>query len=190
MFFGLWKIIINPNYSNPSRFQEDNLFAHFGIQKRSPKRSPPGPRAKNTFKNWLKMNFELFQSTQNNRSGGSVLGSVFSYSKSMECQLSLEKKFKVIAILEHFLGLFEIGLLSNLIFRDSELHFGAPKMSCLAVFWKFLRRHFKNKYKMMYLSYWFDFLFQEKFRVCFFEFQSLSKNGAQNGAHLLFKFSN
>ncbi len=99
-------------------------------------------------------------------------------------------KIKVIAILEHFLGLFEIGLLSNLIFRDSELHFGAPKMSCLAVFWKFLRRHFKNKYKMMYLSYWFDFLFQEKFRVCFFEFQSLSKNGAQNGAPLLFKFSN
>ena len=89
MFFGLWKIIINPNYSNPSRFQEDNLFAHFGIQKRSPKRSPPGPGAKNTFKNWLKMNFELFQSTQNNRSGGSVLGSVFSYSKSMECHLSL-----------------------------------------------------------------------------------------------------
>ena len=72
-------------------FETAYISSTFGMHKRNPKRNPWASETTFMPKFWVKMKMNYFQSTQNNGSEGSVLGSVFSGLKSIDRQLSLEK---------------------------------------------------------------------------------------------------
>ena len=81
----------------------------------------------------MKMNY--FQSTQNNGSEGSVLGSVFSRLRSIDRQLSLEKNYG-----RNYLSYFYMLLESRVLKKKKDfLRFGAriwsSEIMCPSHFW-------------------------------------------------------
>ena len=101
-FFGPAALNIVRNFIFKLWIEEKHPCAHFGIHKRSPKRSPWRPEVKNTPKSWRKFELHLFQSTLNCHSGAPFRAPIFTYLKSTECQLSLEQKIIVVSFLEIF----------------------------------------------------------------------------------------
>ena len=144
MFFGPAALNIIRNFIFKLCIEEKHPCAHFGIHKRSPKRSPWSSETKNTPKSWRKFELHLFQSTLNCHSGAPFWAPIFPYLKSTECQLSLEQKIIVVSFLEIFLAPCEYECCEKIDFLElRSLIPGSKIESALSLFWKFALGHFK-----------------------------------------------
>ena len=84
-------------------------------------------RPKYTPKNWVKFKMRVCHSNRNHSWGAPFWAPILKYLKSMKCQLSLEKKIKVIAILENFLASREIQCYENCSEPASRANLGISK---------------------------------------------------------------
>ena len=128
MFFEPASLNIIQNFIFKLWIEQDDSWADFDIHKWSLFWSPWSPTAKNTLKIWVKLNLNIFQSIYNCNSGAPFWAPIFTYLKNSDCQLSLEKRINVIAILEHFLSSREFTYCENLIFWSSGTPFSGPKI--------------------------------------------------------------
>ena len=151
----LW-ISFETSFSN-FELKKKNPCAHFGIHKRSPKRSPWSSETKNTPKSWRKFELHLFQSTLNCHSGAPFWAPIFTYLKSAECQLSLEQKIIVVSFLEIFLAPCEYECCEKSIFGAPEPHSGLQNWKCPITFLKICVRALQSGIKIWVFieSSWF-----------------------------------
>ena len=156
MFFGPAALNVVRNFIFKLWIEEKKPCAHFGIHKRSPKRSPWSSETKNTPKSWRKFELHLFQSTLNCHSGAPFWAPIFTYLKSTECQLSLEKNYCRIFSRNFFSSLW-ICVLWRIDFWSSGASFRAPKLKMPYHFFENLRWGTSNEIKIWVFieSSWF-----------------------------------
>ena len=157
MFFGPAALNIIRNFIFKLWIEEKHPCAHFGIHKRSPKRSPWSSEVKNTPKNWRKFELHLFQSTLNCHSEAPFWAPIFTYLKSTECPLSLEQKIIVVSFLEIFLAPCEYECCEKSIFGAPEPHSGLQNWKCPITFLKICVRALQSGIKIWVFieSSWF-----------------------------------